>query len=504
MKLFRIFRLSGSTASRLSHRFVSSAFWALTLQISDRLVSLIRVVVLARLLVPESFGLLGVAVLFMAVIDAFSWPGYTQALIYKKGDITTYLNTTWTILFLRGVGIGLIMFLGAGYAANFLGAPEAKPVIQALAINPILNGLFNPGVIYFEKDLQFYKVFIYKISQSITGVIVPIILALLWRNVWALVIGMIAGNIVGLALSYIIQPYRPRLQFELKVARELFTFGRWITLSVMITFLATQLDKGAVSRFLGPVSLGLYQVGYNISYAATGAVGSAVSEVAFPAYSKLQDNNLQLRQAFLKIMESTICITLPITLILFLLADGLVGVVLGPQWLLAIPVVKYIALASFLGSFIKVCGALFDGIGRPRLEMQLYLVEIIIIVSLLYPLTNLMGISGASLSVLGGMVAALPFLIYYLFSHLKLGFRDLMKALYTPLTSGLTIGVVTILAKLVFNSLTVPGLAVILLLDLLVFVGINYAFWKKFKTGPIQALALLGIGSRIKTSESEL
>ena len=486
-----MFRISGSTTSRLSHRVVSSVIWALTLQVTDRLVSLIRVVVLARLLTPESFGLLGVAMLFMAVIDSFSWPGYTQALIYKKGDIATYLNTTWTILVSRGVAIGLIMFLGAGYAANFLGAPDARPVIQALSINPILNGLFNPGIVYFEKDLQFHKVFIYKISQSVTGVIVPVILALLWRNVWALVIGMIAGNIVGLALSYIIQPYRPRFHFELKVARELFVYGRWITLSVLITFLATQLDKGVVSRFLGPVSLGLYQVGYNISSAAAGSVGSAVSQVAFPTYSKLQDNYLHLRQTFQKIMESTICITLPVTLILFILADGLVEVVLGPQWLPAIPVVRYIALASFLGSFIKVCGALFNGIGRPRLEMQLYLVEIILIAALIYPLTKLMGISGASLSVLGGMVVAMPFLFYYLFSHLKLGFRDLMKALYTPLSFGLTIGIVTILARLVFNSLTIQGFVVILLLDLLAYVGINYVFWRKFKTGPIQAMALL-------------
>lgn len=457
----------------------------------DRLLTLARGVVLARLLVPEYFGLLGIALLSMAFLEAFFRTGFGAALVQRRGTITDYLDTAWTAQLLRGVIMAAALFLAAGYIAAFFNVPDARPVIQVISAGLLIRGLTNAGVVYFQKDLQFHKQFIYNIGQAVAAFTVAVPLALLWRNVWALVFGVLAGDFVGLVLSYVIHPYRPRFHFDFQKARELYTFGRWVYLSTLIGFISAQLDKGAVGKLLGATSLGLYQMGSNISNTATREVSEAISLVAFPAYAKLQDDLSRLRRAFLRTWESTACLTLPLALIVFLLAEELIRVVLGPQWLPTAPAVKILAMAGFMGSFVKLCGALFQGTGHPRLEMQLNLAQIVVTAALIYPLTRLMGISGAALSILLGTLATLPFLFRYLVIIRAFGLHDLLKASLAPLSIGLAVCAVTLLAKLGLDTGTLQGLVGIAALNLLVYVGMSCAFWWRFKSGPVQAIAAL-------------
>jgi PST family polysaccharide transporter/lipopolysaccharide exporter len=197
----------------------------------------------------------------LAFVQEFTRTGFGTALIQRKGDIESYLDTTWTILFARGLTLGLVLFFGAGIASNILSAPEAKPMIQAIALSFVIRGLANPGVFYIQKDLVFHKQFILKTSQAIIGLLLPIPLALLWHNAWALVVGVLAGDLCSVILSYILHSYRPRFRFDMAKAKQLQTTGKWFFLTTVIFFISTQVDKTLVSNMLGPTLLGLYQEG---------------------------------------------------------------------------------------------------------------------------------------------------------------------------------------------------------------------------------------------------
>ncbi len=487
--LWRKLQVFVHPSSRLSQRVVTSGFWAISIRVGERLLSVARVVVLARLLAPQDFGILGIAMLVMEFLEAFTRTGFGAALVQRKGDIRSYLDTSWTVQIFRGVVQAGVMFLGASYIATFFDAPNAVLVIRVLAGASLIKGFLNVGIVYFQKDLQLHKQFVYQIGTAISAIVVAVPLALILRNVWALVFGVLAGEFVALLLSYVIHPYRPRFNLNFQKAKQLYSFGRWIFLSALISYTASQLDRIVVGKLIGTMFLGLYQMGRTLSNTATKEVGAAVSLVAFPVYAELQDNVQKLRQAFLRTWETTACIALPIAVILFFLADSAVKLILGPQWLPAVPVVKILAISGFFLSLIGGGGAIFKGIGRPRLEMQLNLLRIVITIALFYPLAKLWGMSGIALAVLFAMLATMPLLLRYVISILNIGLKDLLRASSSALGLGLTMGVVTLLIKLGFNIGTLQGFAGIIAINLLIYAGVSCALWWRFRSGPIRVIA---------------
>ena len=240
----------------LSRRVVKSGFWVFALRITDRVFYLTRLIILARILSPNDFGLLGIAMLAMLTLENFSQTGFQVALIQKKENIEDYLNSAWTIGILRGVVLFSILYFIAPYVAVFFNVPPAKPVIQVIGLSILLQAFTNIGIVYFQKELQFNKQFVYQLSGSLADFIVAVSTALILRSVWALVFGLLAGNFVRLIMSYFIHPYRPRIRLDFVKAKELFGFGKWILGSSILMFLITQGDDAFVGKFLGATMLG--------------------------------------------------------------------------------------------------------------------------------------------------------------------------------------------------------------------------------------------------------
>jgi len=162
-------------SDNLSQRAVVSGVWVFLLRVVQQLFSLARLVILARILAPQDFGLMGIALLSMATLETFSQTGFQQALIQKKHYIKPYLDSAWTVLILRGVILFGILFLIAPYAASFFDAPEAKPIIQVIGLSVIFQAFTNIGVIHFQKELEFNKQFIYQLSGTLTDFVVAIV-----------------------------------------------------------------------------------------------------------------------------------------------------------------------------------------------------------------------------------------------------------------------------------------------------------------------------------------
>lgn len=150
------------------------------------------------------------------------------------------------------------MYFIAPYAAIFFDAPEAKLIIQVIGFAILLRAFTNIGVIYFQKELEFSKQFIYQLSGILADFIVAISAVLILRNVWALVLGLLAGNVIRCFISYLIHPYRPCLSSNLGKTKELFGFGKWILGSSILIFLLTQGDDIFVGKILGTTVLGFY------------------------------------------------------------------------------------------------------------------------------------------------------------------------------------------------------------------------------------------------------
>ena len=160
---------SGKT---LSQRVARGGIWVSSLRIIERVLGFARTLILARILSPEDFGLFGITLLALSTLQTFSVTGVDKALIQKKGDIRSYLDTAWTIQALRGLLLGVILFAISPLVATFFNEPRATSLIQVVALAVIIRDFKSIGVVFFQKDIEFHKEFIFQFSSVIVDLLV--------------------------------------------------------------------------------------------------------------------------------------------------------------------------------------------------------------------------------------------------------------------------------------------------------------------------------------------
>jgi len=464
----------------LSQKVVKGGFWVFFLRIVNRGFSLIRLIILARILSPSDFGLMGIALLTMSTLETFSQTGFQAALIQKKEDIKSYLNSAWTVLILRGFILFIILYFIAPYAAIFFKAPEAKPIIRVIGFSILFRAFINIGVIYFQKELEFSKQFIYQFSGTLADFIVAISAVLILRNVWALVFGSLAGNMVRCFMSYLIHPYRPHLSKDLGKVKELFGFGKWILGSSILVFLVTQGDDIFVGKVLGTTALGFYQLAYRISNMPATEITHVISQVTFPAYSKLQDNILKLREAYLKVLQVTTFLSFPLAGLIFILAPDFTKIFLGEKWMPMVPAMQVLVFAGLLRSIQATTGTIFHAIGKPKIDTRWQIVRLVIIAALIYPFITKWGILGASIAV---FLSIFVMTIGCSFKVVKItgcGLKNFGKVIGLPLINGMVMVLSVFILKTYINTTGIFNFVLLLSVGILIYLVIVYIFDKHF------------------------
>jgi len=460
----------------LSQRAVRGGFWVFSLRIVQQLFGLARLIIIARILSPHDFGLMGIALLTMATLETFSQTGFQQALIQKKEDIKSYLDAAWTVLILRGFILFVILYLIAPYAATFFGAPEAKHIIQVIGISVLLQAFTNIGVIHFQKELEFNKEFMYQFAGTLADFIVAVSAVLILGNVWALVFGLLAGNAARFIMSYVIHPYRPHLSSDLGKAKELFGFGKWILGSSVLVFLITQGDDIFVGKLLGVTALGFYQLAYRISNMPATEITHVISQVTFPAYSKLQGNIPKLREAYLKVLQLTAFLSFPIAGLIFVLAPDFTMIFLGEKWMPMVPAMQVLVFAGLVRSIAATTGPIFYAVGKPKIETRWQTARLFIIAALIYPCTIKWGILGASIVVfLSIFVSNLGFS----FNAIKItrcGIKNFGKTIALPLVNGIIMVISIFALKMSINTSGFLGFLSLVGIGILINLSITYLF----------------------------
>jgi lipopolysaccharide exporter len=447
--------------------------WVFTLRIIDQLFRLVRTLVLARLLVPADFGLFGIALLAMSALETFSETGFDAALVQKKEDTKSYLDTAWTVQVIRGVVLALIIFIVAPYVAAFFNAPAAMPILKVIAFSVLLGGFGNIGVVYFQKELEFHKQFIYVLSGTIADIGVAITAALLLRSVWALVLGLLARTFAQLFVSYLIQSYRPQFYFNNRKFKELFRFGKWLLFSSIIIFLLHHGDDAFVGKVLGVSALGLYQLAYRLSNLPATEITHVLSQVTFPAYSKLQDNLHRLREAYFKVISITSFLSFPIAGLIFVFAPDFTRIFLGDKWMPMVPAMKVLCVFGMTRAINATFGAIYMGMGKPKFITYAAGFQLVLLAAIIYPLTQKWGILGTSTAVVTPNLIVLIYLSRKLAILLKCDLGRCIGPLFIPLVSSMAMCTFAFLLRSVTKNF-VPGLGVSVLAAIGLYFGIVY------------------------------
>lgn len=430
----------------LKTRVARGGAWIFTLRLGSQLLNILRLIVLARLLAPDDFGLMGIALLGMAMLQTFSEPGFRAALVQRKEGADEYLNTAWTINLVRGASVAAILFLAAPYVAAFFGTPAASHIVRAVGVSALLQAAVNIGTVRFQKELEFDRQFIYQLSGTLVDFIVAVVAALLLRNAWALLIGLLAGDLIRLVASYVMLSYRPRLELDWVKAKELWSYGRWILGVTILTFLATQGDDLVVGRVLGAAALGLYQLAYRISNLPATEFSRLISTVTFPAFSKVQEDLQLLRRSYTKVLHFSALCAFPIAALIFALAGEFTAVALGEQWMPMAPAMRILAITGLCRS-IAGPGPLFMAIGKPELRTRMQMAGLVVMAVLILPLTMRWGIAGAAVAATVRVAVGKSVALRYAIRELRAPAGETAAALLFPLASAALTAAILFAAK---------------------------------------------------------
>ena len=383
----------------LSQKVVRGGLWAFSLRVLSQALGFIRTIVLARLLVPADFGLLGIALLCLTISQTFTQTGFQVALIQKKDVNKAYLNAAWTATAIRGILLSIILFCSAPLIAGILGtANEVVLIIRAISVLALLDGFRNIQTIFFQKNFEFRRYFTYELSATLSEISVTVVMAVIWQNIWALVCGAITSSLVRLIMSYVVYPERPRIEFDKEKLGELFSYGKWAVGSGILVFLVTQGDDLFVGKFLGITALGIYQIAFRISNLPATEIAYAISQVSFPAYARLQDDMAALAEAYLRVLHFTAFISAPLAGGIILFAADFTHLFLGQKWLPIVPIMQILALAGLIRSLSATSSNLFYAVGQPKIDTTLLVIRIMVLIGIIYPLTlyyEMVGVAAA-------------------------------------------------------------------------------------------------------------
>ena len=312
------------TNSSLSRKVSKGALWVTAASICARGLNVISAIILARLLAPEDFGLMAIAMAIVAFSQGTTQTGFEAALIQKQERPDDFLNTAWTFELARYLILFFVIFLAAPLLASFFKEPRAVAILRVISLSLVFQGLRNIGVVYFRKNLDFHKQFVLEVVPVIAYISVVIPLAFSLRNVWALVWGSLTTGMATCLISYVMHPYKPRLDFSIKRARNLFNFGKWILGTSILVMIREQGMTMFVGKFLGIPILGFYNRAGAFSKTIFQQVSEVVWKVGYPAYSQLQIDPDRFKRAYLQTLQILTFVGIPMAGGLFVLSGDFV------------------------------------------------------------------------------------------------------------------------------------------------------------------------------------
>lgn len=381
----------------LGRRAANAGSWAFALNMTNRLMTIVRAGVLANLLAREDFGLMGIAMLVIGLVTSFTQTGFTSALVQnKRGLERNFLDTAWTVEAGRGLVLAGVMVAAAPLVGSFFDAPEATDLTRLLALGLAMTGFVNPGVISFDKDLEFQRRFVFRATPNAIDLIVSVVLALVLGNAWALAWGWVAGRAGAVAASYVAHPHRPRLRFDHLAARAMFGFGIWTLASQFLLYFTFNIDDIMVGRLIDADALGLYQMAFTMSQLTTTEITTVVNQVAFPAYARLQDAPVRLGSAYERTLQLVAVASFPVAGGLWFVGPEAIQTFLGDKWVPMVPAFNILLVWGLIRSILATTGPLFRGVGRPSIATRIQAGQLLLLAALIYPMTLSFGVEGAA------------------------------------------------------------------------------------------------------------
>ena len=365
-----------AVASSVSQRAAMGAGWIIAWRVATRNIGLLSTLILVRLLQPADFGLVALATGFINSVDALSAIGVQDALVRAPDLDRDLYDTGFGLSVLRGALTAALVMLLAWPIGDFFNDSRLTVVMLALAFGTFISGFENIGIIDFRRDLAFRKEFDMQFWSRILGAVATVAFAALWHSYWALVVGILVFRTARLLQSYMMSSYRPGLTF--RSWRRIIGFSLWTWGQTMVYQAKERSDTIIVGRFMGAAPVGAFTVGLELGSLPTTELVEPLGRALFSGFASLHNASERLSNMFLGAVGLAFMLILPAGFGISMVADPIVRLSLGTQWISAVPVVQIMAIGGTTAIFTQTCANLLNAVGRPDAALYVACVSMVV------------------------------------------------------------------------------------------------------------------------------
>ena len=405
-----------------------------------RLIGLVSTMILARLLAPDDFGLIAMVMLSYGLLETISYAGVDLALMRAGADTRAHYDTAWTVQVLQGLFIAGCLVIAAPFVASYFNEPRAQSVMFWVAVRPLIDSLQNIGIVAFRKELDFAKEFRFTIYLKALNFVIVVGMALWLRNYWALVFGSILASVLGVAVSYAMHPYRPRL--SLARIKEIWGFSQWLVISRIGSYLNRKCDELVVGGIAGTTAMGNYHVANELATLPSTEIVMPVRRAMFPTLTKIYDRPDEFTASVLAGFSGVAALCLFVSFSILVTAPEVVSVVLGDKWTAAAPLVKWLALFSGFSALVLVLEVPLWVAGKTNVTAAQTWLELVVIVPITLLAVRAHGVEGAAAARAGVSMLMVPVMMVLTARNGSVTFWQLAGALWRPLAAALVMAAV--------------------------------------------------------------
>ncbi|HHU34612.1 MAG TPA: lipopolysaccharide biosynthesis protein [Bacteroidetes bacterium] len=414
--------------SGLKDKAISGASWSLTGRLLQQGVQFLIGIILARLLMPEEYGLVAMALVFITVFYVFVDSGFSTAIIQRKEITKSDLSTVFYLNLGVSVIAFIILYLLAPLIAKFYGNIQLVRIVRTLSLMIILYALTIVQNSLLVRDIRFkIKTRIELVSQILSGII-AIYLAYKGYGVWALIWKTLLNQIFVNIQLWMSNRWLPSFEFNKNSFKELFGFSNKLLVSGIIDRVYQQINRLVVGKFFPAAELGYYTKAEQFNNLPSHTISNSLMSFLLPVFSKMQDDIERLRRAIVKVIKIVMYFNVNAMLLMFILSEPLIIGLLGEQWRGAVP---YLRLLVFVGLFYPmhtINVQILTALGRSDLFLKVEVYKKII-----GSTSVLLGIFVGIQAMICGMIVtsfiSLAINTYYTNKLLRLGLFEQLKCI---------------------------------------------------------------------------
>jgi PST family polysaccharide transporter len=422
-------------------------------------------VILARLLLPEDFGLIAMVTAITQFAMYFRDLGLSTATIQREEITHAQVSTLFWVNAGFGVLVTVLVIAAAPLIAWFYGEPRLQAVTMVIALVFLLSGLAVQHEALLRRQMRFSVLASVEVGAGVVGLAAALVGVFLGMGYWALVASRLATSLSVVIAVWCVCGWHPSRPKRGTGVRPMLFFGGNITLFNILNYFARNLDSVLIGRFFGPTILGFYDRAYRLLMMPIGNIRAPINAVSVPALSRLQNEPERYRRYYCKVVTLIAFLSMPLMAFCFAAADPLIVVLLGPRWTEVIVYAQILAVVGFIQPVVSSVGSVYVSTGRAAQMLRWGVWNSAVIV-----LGFVCGIPWGAKGVAIGYAVATYVLIWptlwYVFQGTSLRIRDFLAAIWRPATAS-----VFMVAGMQLIGPILPAPSVFVLLGFLALVG---------------------------------